>query len=91
MMPFTRETAAAYGRRGGKATAATHGRRHMAEIGARGFNATVARHWQGDRKGYAAWLREHARFAVVEAAADVLLAAGVSCVELDGELPELPL
>jgi hypothetical protein len=60
----------------------------MAEIAARGFNATVARHWQGDRKGYAAWLRERARFAVVEAAADVLLAAGCSCVEMEGDLPD---
>jgi hypothetical protein len=47
----------------------------------------LARHWAGDRKGYVAWLREHARFALVEAAAEMILAAGVRCVELDGDLP----
>jgi hypothetical protein len=60
----------------------------MAVIGAKGFEATVAVHWQGDRKGFMAWLREHARFAIVEAVADVLLASGVNCVELDGDLPD---
>jgi hypothetical protein len=48
----------------------------------------VARHWAGDRKGYIAWLREHARFQLIEAAADVLLDVDVRCVELDGDLPE---
>lgn len=28
------------------------GSRHRAEIGAKGFAATVARHWQGDRQGF---------------------------------------
>jgi hypothetical protein len=63
----------------------------MAEIGAKGFEATVAAHWQGDREAFMDWLRGHARFAVIEAAAGVLLASGdVNCVELDGELPDLP-
>jgi hypothetical protein len=89
MMPFTRETAASFGARGRRATARRYGRAYMAEIAARGFESTVARHWQGDRKGYVAWLREHARFAIVEAAAAVLLSAGaVSCVELDGDVPD---
>jgi hypothetical protein len=88
MMPFTRMTAAEFGRQGGRSCYRRDGRRHMAEIGARGFDATVARHWAGDRASYAAWLRERARFAVVEAAADMLLADGCSCVKLDGDLPE---
>jgi hypothetical protein len=87
-MPFTKETAAAFGRQGGRRCRELHGREHMRTIGARGFDATVARHWQGDRAGYVAWLRQNARFAVVEAAAEILLDAGVSCVELDGNLPE---
>jgi hypothetical protein len=68
-MPFTKATAAAHGRKGGLSCVRKHGRRHMGAIGARGFHATVARHWQGDRKGDVAWLRAHARFALVEAAA----------------------
>jgi hypothetical protein len=60
----------------------------MAAIGSKGFEATVAAHWQGDRKGFMAWLREHARFAIVEAAAEVLLASRSACVELDGDLPD---
>jgi hypothetical protein len=27
-------------------------------VGKKGFDATVARHWQGDRQGYVRWLRE---------------------------------
>jgi general stress protein YciG len=88
MIRFSREIAAKYGRQGGRSCFRRHGRRHMAEIGAKGFEATVARHWQGDRQSYAAWLREHARFAMVEAAAEVLLASGSACVELDGDLPD---
>jgi hypothetical protein len=86
-MPFTKSNAAAFGRQGGRRCRDVHGREHFRAIGARGFNATVARHWAGDRAGYVAWLRDHARFAVIEAAADVLLAAGVRCVELDGDIP----
>jgi hypothetical protein len=87
-MPFTKSTAATMGSRGGFRTVRKHGRKHMKTIAAKGFAATVARHWSGDRKSYTAWLRDHARFALVEAAASVLLDAGVSCVELDGDLPE---
>ena len=47
-----------------------------------------ARHWQGDGSGYAAYLRSHARFAVVEAAAGEMLAAGFTCIESDGDIPE---
>jgi hypothetical protein len=87
-MPFTKDNAAKHGRQGGRRCRELHGREHMRTIGARGFDATVARHWAGDRAGYVAWLRDHARFRVIEAAADVLLDAGVRCVELDGDLPE---
>ena len=87
-MPFTKNNAAQHGRQGGRHCHARHGREHMRTIGAAGFNATVARHWAGDRAGYLAWLRDHARFFTVEAAAEVLLDAGCSCVELDGDLPE---
>jgi hypothetical protein len=37
------------GRRGGLTTAARHGRKHMAAIGARGFAAYAARHHGGNR------------------------------------------
>src|SRR4051794_32993898 len=85
---YPRDNAAAFGRQGGRRCRELHGREHMRSIGARGFSATVARHWAGDRAGYVAWLRDHARFAIIEAAAEVLLAAGVRCLELDGNLPE---
>jgi hypothetical protein len=91
MMPFTKATAAGFGRKGGQSTLARYGKRHLSQIGARGFASTVNRHWAGDRKGFMSWLRERGRFFAVEAAAEVLLAAGGSCVELDGDLPdELP-
>jgi hypothetical protein len=80
-------TKAECGRLGGLATLRGHGTRHTWAIGRNGFNAPVARHWQGDRAGFMAWLREHARFALVEAAAEVLLDAGETCVELDGYVP----
>jgi general stress protein YciG len=48
-MPFTRKTAKAMGRQGGRATVARHGREHMAEIGRRGFKATCQKHYGGDR------------------------------------------
>ena len=78
------------GRLGGLATRRRHGRAHFRAAGALGFNATVARHWQGDRAGYAAWLRQNARLAAVEAAADILFRNGATCVEFDDDLPELP-
>src|SRR5262249_39649327 len=48
------------GARGGKQTLAKYGRGYMAEIGARGFAATVARHWQGDKASYLRFLRDRA-------------------------------
>src|SRR5204862_29173 len=44
------------GRLGGLATFRQYGKAHMAAIGKRGFEATVARHWQGDRLAYRLFL-----------------------------------
>ena len=46
------------GRRGGLATVARHGRAHMATIGRLGFQATMDRHWNGDRKAAVRRLQE---------------------------------
>jgi hypothetical protein len=45
------------GRKGGNTTKARHGREHFVAAGRKGFLATVARHWQGDREGYLRYLR----------------------------------
>ncbi|MDQ2995526.1 MAG: hypothetical protein M3R61_00500 [Chloroflexota bacterium] len=55
-MKFTKENAAAMGRRGGTQTAARHGRDHMSKIGVRGFWTTVNRHWDGDAKAFVNYL-----------------------------------
>jgi hypothetical protein len=52
MAKFTKETAAAMGRKGGQATHQKHGHKHMSKIGARGFWATVVKHWHGDARAY---------------------------------------
>jgi hypothetical protein len=76
------------GRLGGKATVARHGRRHMSQIGKRGFETTVARHWQGDRATYREWLLARAWNVVIDALTDAkidaALAAGATtvCVEI---------
>lgn len=44
------------GARGGRETVKRHGIQHMREIGKRGFEATVARHWAGDRQGFRDYL-----------------------------------
>ncbi len=49
-MPFTRKTAEAMGRQGGRSTFARHGRDHMAEIGRLGFKVTCDLHYGGDRR-----------------------------------------
>src|SRR5262249_55520931 len=80
------------GRLGGLQTLSRHGREHMRAIGRAGFNATVARHWQGDRAGYREWLAQRQHLAAIERAADFELdrqldtAALVACIELS-ELP----
>lgn len=49
------------GSAGGRETFRRYGSKHMAEIGKKGFAATVARHWQGDRAAYRNYLglRKH--------------------------------
>ena len=51
-------TKAEAGRRGGLATRQRHGVEHYRRIGAKGFMATVARHWAGDRESYLRYLHE---------------------------------
>ena len=47
---ITRKTAKQLGAKGGKKTFEKHGKRHMQDIGRRGFKATVAKHYGGDVK-----------------------------------------
>lgn len=82
---MTRSQAA---RLGGLAIRKARGREYLREIAARGFNATVARHWQGDKKAYLDFLRCRANFALVETLADISLDAAIAsgediaCVEI---------
>ena len=48
------------GAEGGRATFRKYGRKHMQEIGARGFAFLVARRFSGDKQAAFAWLRAHA-------------------------------
>ena len=66
MPRFTKDTAAAMGRKGGQATAERHGRDHMARIGRQGFAATVRKHWRGDRAAYLAHLRERGQLVAAD-------------------------
>lgn len=56
MPRFTRETASAYGRAGGRATHARYGRAHMRAIGRMGYERTRDRHFAGDDQAMGAWL-----------------------------------
>src|SRR5262245_18079017 len=73
---------------GGLQTLSRHGREHMRAIGRAGFNATVARHWQGDRAGYCEWLAQHQHLAAIERATDFELdrqldaGSPIACIEL---------
>jgi hypothetical protein len=74
--------------RGGKSTVERHGVEHMKAIGSKGFAATVARHWQGDKQGYLQHLRAQAWEKGVGGFVDRLLkeqldsGKEVACVEL---------
>jgi hypothetical protein len=46
----------AAGSKGGRTTVERHDIQHMREIGKRGFETTVACHWQGDRAAYRDYL-----------------------------------
>jgi hypothetical protein len=48
------------GAEGGRATFQKYGRKHMKEIGARGFASLVARRFGGDKEAAIAWLHAHA-------------------------------
>jgi hypothetical protein len=58
--PKKKLTKAEAGRLGGLQTKRRHGRQHYQQAGAKGFMATVARHWQGDKEGYMRYLQTHA-------------------------------
>lgn len=44
--------------KGGQAVLERYGREHMAFIGRLGFQATVDKHWNGDRKAYKEHLQD---------------------------------
>ena len=48
------------GAEGGRETYRKHGRKHMQEIGAKGFATLVARHFAGDKQAAITWLHAHA-------------------------------
>src|SRR5690242_14366754 len=76
------------GRLGGLVCLEKHGREFYRQIGKRGYQATLARHWQGDALAYRRWLVAKGWNAVADALADCeinrRLAAGdaIACVEL---------
>lgn len=67
------------GRIGGQTTARRHGVEHYRAAGRKGFLATVARHWQGDRQGYLRWLRARGWLAEVQR---LFEAGGATCIEI---------
>jgi hypothetical protein len=56
MAKFTKETAAHFGRKGGRRTVEKHGRAYMSRIGVRGFWRTVERHWEGNPRAFVNYL-----------------------------------
>lgn len=72
------------GAEGGRATFRKHGRKHMQEIGARGFATLVARHFGGDKQAAIAWLHAHASESeidrLVSARQRQQIADGATCV-----------
>jgi hypothetical protein len=54
------------GAEGGKETFRRHGRKHMQEIGARGFATLVARKFAGDKGAAVAWLHAHAAESLID-------------------------
>ena len=58
MAKFTTDTAAQFGQRGGTTTVQRHGRAHMSKIGKAGFEATVHKHWNGNREACLRRLKE---------------------------------
>src|SRR3954447_15271060 len=58
------------GRKGGLACFQKHGREFYREIGKKGYQTTLARHWQGDALAYRRWLVAKGWNVVVDALAD---------------------
>lgn len=56
MAKFTRENAAALGKRGGTTTAERHGAAHMAKIGRVGYERTRDKHFAGSDAAMGEWL-----------------------------------
>ena len=54
---FTPQPAPVAGKKGGQMTVQRHGAQHMAAIGKKGFAATVAKHWRGERVRYLRFLQ----------------------------------
>jgi general stress protein YciG len=77
--PKRKLTKAEAGRLGGKTTKERHGRKHYQEAGRKGFMATVARHWHGDRQGYLKWLRANGYLREYLKQAQ---ASGETCIEI---------
>jgi hypothetical protein len=79
------------GRLGGLETFRRHGRKHMAEIGKRGFETTVARHWLGDRHAYLLFLAAREwnvlsdRLASLRLGEEIRAGATIACMELPWE------
>jgi hypothetical protein len=76
------------GSQGGKKTFAKHGKSHMQAIGARGFEATVNRHFGGDKAEYLRYLHNRANESVMEGYVDRELnrrleqGQQIACIEL---------
>lgn len=88
---MTRKEAAA---KGGRETLKRHGRRHMAEIGRKGYQTTLARYFMGDALAYRRWLIARGWNAIVEQLADreldrrINAGERVACIELPPMLDE---
>ena len=55
-------TKAEAGRLGGLAVVEKYGRKHMAQIGALGYQATVNKHFDGDANAANTWLSKKGRY-----------------------------
>jgi hypothetical protein len=90
---MTRSEAA---RLGGLAIRKARGREYLREIASKGFMATVARHWAGDKKAYLEYLRCRAGFSKVERLVDRQLDAAIAdgatiaCAETSADDTEIP-
>ena len=71
------------GTEGGRATFRKYGRKHMQEIGARGFASLVARLFGGDKQAAVAWLHAHAAESLIDRLVaeklDRKIAEGATC------------